>query len=235
MNKNGFAALAIILIAVVVLTAAGGIWYYETRQHSQPLSSTAPATNTGTVSSSSVSAPTPSSPTTTGTGLISAKNGGTITLASGNGVEIPAGAFDQDETVTASFSNEALPKGPNGYFIPIGNSFSLSLSDPLAALPVDSPKLAAVVQSNYVTSTMMKFTFSAGVDETEFNKYAMPTIEVIGTDNESFFVAFATSTFDTSTNQAIIYVDPAILQIPGAPTSTIRVKSIVVGLMEIGS
>jgi hypothetical protein len=35
-NKKGFATLAIVLIAVVVLAAAGGIWYYEARKSSTP-------------------------------------------------------------------------------------------------------------------------------------------------------------------------------------------------------
>lgn len=236
MKQNKFVAIIVLLIAVVFIGAFVAAQYYHPFQTTKQTTVIPSSTSTSVAlpAASSTPEPTSSSLAATETQFIAATNGGIITLANGNSVEIPDGAFNQDETVTASFSNEALPQAPSHYFVSIGNSVSLSLSDTLAPLPVPfPPRQIAESQGKFVTSTMMKFAFNAGIDETEFIQKAIPTIDVIGTDNASIFLAvFTTSTFDTATNQAIIYVDPAVFQLP-SPTSTVRVKRIIVGMVGL--
>jgi hypothetical protein len=235
MNREGFVAeiVLFIVIGVALVGAIAWIQYYylpHTMISSDAIMPVTAATTAGSLSTPAAASSSHDTPNPTREiELINAVNGGTITLADGSSVEIPAGVLGQDETITVSLNGDIV-QPTSGLFVGIGNNISLSLSNPLSLLPDNSPKIAVAVQSQPATSTMLRFIINVGNNTTELAR-SIPAVDVIMTDNENFILSsFLSGSYSSSTNQAIIYVNPIVLQLPDTSSST-QTKTLVVGMI----
>jgi sugar lactone lactonase YvrE/pimeloyl-ACP methyl ester carboxylesterase len=87
--------------------------------------------------------------------VISAASGGTITLADGSSVTIPAGVLPADQTVTLSESSVLAHQPPNQMVTGVGVSLEVTLGNPIP--PAHAP-LRTALQSNLTVQGNITFT-----------------------------------------------------------------------------
>jgi hypothetical protein len=132
--------------------------------------------------------------------------GGAITLSDGSSATIPQGTWNQNENVTLSFSSDLPTQPPNQLFVGVGNTLTLTLSD-----PIPTSSLPAIDLSS--TSTDLIFVInmkgneggldgSAGAVEFSGPSVTTSTLGILALPGE----------YNSSTEQATIYVPPQIFQ-----------------------
>ena len=186
------------MVIVVVLLLVGGIWYYV--NNSTGVQRAAIETSqTSSESNSSVNVIAPSSATIS-------SSGGTIQLSDGSSVFIPPGFLDQSEDATLSLSDASMVLQPNQTIVGVGNALTLVFPEPLSKgfFTADAVRKPA-------TSTELVFTINMGKNTPILLHGSAPAANItVGTSSQ---VLFPSGGYNSSTDQAVIYVNPAYLRI----------------------
>ena len=137
--------------------------------------------------------------------------GGTITLADGSSVTIPANVLQADTAVTLSSSTVAI-KPTNTLFQGIGPSLSLSFDPALTATGLEQRQRRLLSRAKSLdSSTSSALTFIVNGDPSSSAAQIQGAIGVVNVNNGTNNYFSLPSTYDSTLNQTTLTVDTSLL------------------------
>jgi hypothetical protein len=141
--------------------------------------------------------------------LVSASQGGTITLPSGSGVLIPAGFLSTDQMVQLSLLSSFTTELPSGFLEGVGPALMLTFSAPVNATLLTRSQRNTIAQSSSPSIGSLQFVINFGTNTVTNLPGSASAVDVVDLTAGDTFIGVPGSSTDTN---ATISVAPGLVQ-----------------------